>query len=167
MENYKTSRESSTREKLTRKKDWTPPSSLDAPAAPQGYAHRWIRTSTAGFEDPGNVSKKLREGWEFVKAETVLSEIGENDYPVIHEGKHAGLIGIGGLVLARIPEEILKSRAEYFRKITQDRTDAIDRDLMRSNTRTCLSILIDSLELPLVVVVKNNFFALPTRCSLD
>jgi hypothetical protein len=58
-------------------------------------------------------------------------EIGENDYPVIHEGKHAGLIGIGGLVLARIPEEILKSRAEYFRKITQDRTDAIDRDLMK------------------------------------
>ena len=63
--------------------------------------------------------------------ETILSEIGQNDYPVIHEGKHAGLIGIGGLVLARIPEEILKSRAEYFRKITQDRTDAIDRDLMK------------------------------------
>ena len=73
-------------------------------------SHRWIRTHTAGFEDPGNVSKKLREGWEFVKAETILSEIGENDYPVIHEGKHAGLIGIGGLVLARIPEEILKQR---------------------------------------------------------
>ena len=60
---------------------------MDAPAAPQGYAHRWIRTSTNGFEDPGNVSKKkLREGWEFVKAETILSEIGEHDYPVIHEG---------------------------------------------------------------------------------
>ena len=70
----------------------------------------------------GNISRIL---------ETILSEIGQNDYPVIHEGKHAGLIGIGGLVLARIPEEILKSRAEYFRKITQDRTDAIDRDLMK------------------------------------
>ena len=117
MENkIKTSRESESRTKLSRKKDWTPPSSLDAPAAPQGYAHRWIRTSTNGFEDPGNVSKKLREGWEFVKAETIISEIGEHDFPVIHEGKHAGLIGIGGLVLARIPEEILKSRAEYFKK---------------------------------------------------
>ena len=104
---------------------------MDAPAAPQGYAHRWIRTATAGFEDAGNVSKKLREGWEFVKAETIISEIGENDYPVLTDGKHAGLIGIGGLVLARIPEEILKSRAEYFKKITQDRTDAIDRDLMK------------------------------------
>ena len=131
MEKVKTSRESNARVKETRKKDWTPPSSLDAPAAPQGYCHRWIRTSTAGFEDVANVSKKLREGWEFVKAETLLSEIGEHDYPIISEGKHAGLIGIGGLVLARIPEEILKQRAEYFRRITQDRADAIDRDLMK------------------------------------
>ena len=131
MEKIKTSRESNTRVKETRKKDWTPPSSLDAPAAPQGYCHRWIRTSTAGFEDVANVSKKLREGWEFLKAETLLSEIGEHEYPVISEGKHAGLIGIGGLVLARRPEEILKQRAEYFKKITQDRTDAIDRDLMK------------------------------------
>jgi hypothetical protein len=61
----------------------------------------------------------------------LISEIGQNDYPVISEGKHAGLIGIGGLVLARIPEEILRSRAEYFRRITQDRTDAIDRELMK------------------------------------
>tara|TARA_Y100000022_G_C13094173_1_gene303732 strand:- start:215 stop:682 length:468 start_codon:yes stop_codon:yes gene_type:complete len=131
MEKIKTSRESETRIKQTRKKDWTPPSSLDAPAAPQGYAHRWIRTAIAGFEDVANVSKKLREGWEFVKADTLISEIGPNDYPVISEGKHAGLVGIGGLVLARIPEEILKQRAEYFKKITQDRTDAIDRDLMK------------------------------------
>ena len=104
---------------------------MDAPAAPQGFCHRWIRTHVAGFEDAGNVSKKLREGWEFVKAETLLSEIGEHSYPIINDGKHAGLIGIGGLVLARIPEEILKSRAEYFKKITQDRTDAIDQDLMK------------------------------------
>ena len=131
MEKVKTSRESETRIKQTRKKDWTPPSSLDAPAAPQGYAHRWIRTAIAGFEDVANVSKKLREGWEFVKADTLISEIGPNDYPVISEGKHAGLVGIGGLVLARIPEEILKQRAEYFARITQDRTDAIDRDLMK------------------------------------
>ena len=131
MEKIKTSRESNSRNKEARKKDWTPPSSLDAPAAPQGFAHRWIRTAVAGFEDVANVSKKLREGWEFVKAETLLSEIGEHSYPVISEGKHAGLIGIGGLVLARIPLEILKQRAEYFRKITQDRTDALDRDLMK------------------------------------
>ena len=127
----RTPRANKTREKTAQRKPWAPPSMLDAPPAPDGFKHRWIRSEVRGFDDRKNVSAKLREGWEFVKAETILSEIGENDYPVISEGKHAGLIGIGGLVLARIPEEILKSRAEYFAKITQDRTDAIDRDLMK------------------------------------
>ena len=131
MNKLKTSRESESRTKLSRKKDWTPPSSLDAPAAPQGYAHRWIRTSANGFEDPGNVSKKLREGWEFVRAEEIKNSAEVGKYPIINQGQYQGCIGIGGLVLARIPEEILKSRAEYFRKITQDRTDAVDRDLMK------------------------------------
>ena len=127
----RTSRESEKKASKEAPKSWTPPSSLDAPVPPQGYSHRWVRTSANGFEDPGNVSKKLREGWEFVRADTLKSEIGENDFPVIQLGQHAGLIGIGGLVLARIPEEILRSRAEYFKKITQDRTDAVDRDLMK------------------------------------
>jgi hypothetical protein len=34
-------------------------------------------------------------------------------------------------VLARIPEEIVKSRSEYFKKITQDRINSIDADLMK------------------------------------
>ena len=60
----RTSRESESRINLEQPKTWTPPSSLDAPAAPKGYAHRWIRTEVQGFEDTANVSKKLREGWE-------------------------------------------------------------------------------------------------------
>ena len=131
MSNIKTSRESSTREKSTRKKDWTPPSSLDAPAAPQGYAHRWIRTSANGFDDPGNVSKKLREGWEFVRAEEIKSQIGQHDYPVISDGKYQGLIGVGGLVLARIPEEIVDQRKNYFQNKTKNQQEAVDNDILR------------------------------------
>ena len=63
----RTSREYETRKVEMKKTTWTPHSSLDAPPAPQGYAHRWIRTSVTGFEDTGNVTKKLREGWEFVR----------------------------------------------------------------------------------------------------
>jgi len=131
MEKIRTSRESSTRSKDERKVDWAPSSSLDAPPAPKGYAHRWIRTSVQGFEDTSNVSRKLREGWEFVRADTIISEIGKNDYPTISTGAHQGLIGIGGLVLGRIPLEILKSREAYFDKITQDRAEAVDNDLMK------------------------------------
>ena len=129
--NKRTSRESEVRNKDLRKKPWTPPSSLDAPPAPEGFCHRWIRVETMGFQDTANVSKKLREGWEFVRAEEIKNTLGDHDYPVIRDGQYAGLIGVGGLVLARIPEEIVKSRAEYFAKITQDRMHAIDNDLMK------------------------------------
>ena len=127
----RTSRESEVRNKDLRKKPWTPPSSLDAPPAPAGFCHRWIRVETMGFNDTANVSKKLREGWEFVRAEEIKNSLGDHDYPVIRDGQYAGLIGVGGLVLARIPEEIVKSRAEYFAGITQDRIRAIDNDLMK------------------------------------
>ena len=127
----RTSRESEKKVLKEAKKPWTPPSSLDAPPAPNGYAHRWIRTNVQGFEDTANVSKKLREGWEFVKTDQVTEEIGEHSYPFYTEGRYKGCIGIGGLVLARIPEETLISRAEYFDKITQDRMNAVDNDLMK------------------------------------
>jgi hypothetical protein len=127
----RTSRESEVRNKDLRKKPWTPPSSLDAPPAPEGFVHKWIRTESMGFQDTANVSKKLREGWEFVRSEEIKNSLGDHDYPVISDGKYAGLIGVGGLVLARIPKEIMQSRAEYFARITQDRMKAIDNDLMK------------------------------------
>ena len=127
----RTSRESEKKVLKEAKKPWTPPSSLDAPPAPNGYAHRWIRTTVQGFEDTANVSKKLREGWEFVKTDQIIEEIGQHNYPFYTEGRYKGCIGIGGLVLARIPEETLISRAEYFDKITQDRMNAVDNDLMK------------------------------------
>jgi len=138
----RTSRESEVRNKDLRKKPWTPPSSLDAPPAPAGFCHRWIRVETMGFQDTANVSKKLREGWEFVRAEEIKNSLGDHDYPVIRDGQYAGLIGVGGLVLARIPEEIIQSRAEYFQKITQDRIHAIDNDLMKEQ-RPGMAINID------------------------
>jgi hypothetical protein len=132
MDNIKrTSRESETRNTEKKPSSWAPPSSLDAPPAPQGYAHRWIRTSVAGFEDTANVTKKFREGWEFVRAEEVKNSPDIHKYPIIKQGQYEGCIGIGGLVLARIPEEILKSRAEYFDRITQDQMNAVDNDLMK------------------------------------
>ena len=123
------SRTSTVRE--TRKKQWMPPSSLDAPPAPKGFKHRWIRTETMGQEDTGNVSKKLREGWEFVRAEEIKNQIGEHDYPVISDGKYQGLIGVGGLVLARIPEEIVEQRKNYFQNKTKNQQEAVDNDILR------------------------------------
>ena len=126
----KTSRASQENKPL-RNKPWTPPSSLDAPPAPQGFVHRWIRTELMGQEDTGNVSKKLREGWEFVRAEEIQNKLGDHSYPVIQKGQYQGLIGVGGLVLARIPEEIVESRRQYFQKVTADQVKAVDQDILR------------------------------------
>jgi hypothetical protein len=130
MENdndIRTSRASQTREKTSKPKVWTPPSSLDAPPAPTGFRHRWIRTETLGMDDTKNMSGKLRSGWELVRAD----EYPDHVYPQVAEGKYAGVIGVGGLVLARIPEEIAKSREAYFRKQVQDRDEAVNNDLMK------------------------------------
>ena len=127
--NKRTLRSSS--ERKERKKSWTPPSSLDAPPAPQGFKHRWIRTEVVGQMDTGNVSKKLREGWEFVRAEEVSNQLGDHDFPVIQEGQYQGLIGVGGLVLARIPEEIVEERKKYFKNKTSDQVKAVDNDILR------------------------------------
>ena len=123
----RTSHASQTRDKVKRPTTWTPPSSLDAPPAPDGYRHRWIRTETMGFDDTKNMSGKIRSGWELVRAD----EYPGTDYPSVKEGKYAGVIGVGGLVLARIPEEVAKAREEYFRRQTKDEDDAVNNDLMK------------------------------------
>ncbi len=123
--NKVTSRASSERSKTERPKVWTPPSSLDAPKAPDGFRHRWIRAETMGFDDTKNVQGRLRGGYELVRAD----EYPNQDYPVNKDGKYAGVIGVGGLVLARVPEEIAKSREEYFDQPTKDADQALQHDL--------------------------------------
>ena len=125
--NKVTSRASSERSKTERPKVWTPPSSLDAPPAPDGYRHRWIRAESMGQDDSKNMSGKMRSGWELVRAD----EYPDSDYPSLNEGRYAGVIGVGGLLLARIPEELAKSREDYFTKMNQDRNEALENDVLK------------------------------------
>ena len=122
-----TSRASQTRAKTEKPKVWTPPSSLDAPPAPDGYRHRWIRAESMGNDDSKNISGKTRSGWEFVRAAEYPSE----DYPSVQTGKYAGVIGVGGLVLARIPEELAQQREAYYNQMTADRNEALDNDVLK------------------------------------
>jgi hypothetical protein len=85
---------------------------LDAPKPPEGYVHRWIRTEVMGFDDRKNVSAKGREGWELVRKD----EYPDFEVPSIEDGKHAGVIGVGGLLLARIPVETVEERSKYVRQ---------------------------------------------------
>ena len=124
----KTSRANQDRSKTEKPKVWVPPSSLDAPPAPDGFRYRWIRAEVVGFQDTKNVSSRLREGYELVRAEEVENS---SDYPVLEEGKYKGVIGVGGLLLAKVPEEIAKQRQEYMTSRHEDRSDAVENDLMK------------------------------------
>ena len=123
----KTSRVSETRVKEEKPKVWAPPSSLDAPPAPDGYRHRWIRSESMGFDDSKNMSGKIRSGWELVRAD----EYPGSAYPTHDKGQYAGVIGVGGLLLARIPEELAKSREDYFRQMNNDRNEALENDVLK------------------------------------
>ena len=120
-------RESETRAKTERRKPWAPPSQLDAPPAPEGFKHRWIRAETVGQMDQKNVSARLREGWEFVRAD----EYSDMEWPQIDTGRYSGVIAVGGLMLARIPLEIVKERSEYFAQTAQDKDDAVANDPLK------------------------------------
>ena len=126
-EKIKTSRASQSREQTKRRTTWTPPSSLDAPPAPAGFHHRWIRAETMGFTDTKNIAGKLRSGYELVRAD----EYPGSEYPTVNEGKYKGIIGVGGLLLARIPEELAKQRTDYFQKLAKGQDEAVEHDLMK------------------------------------
>ena len=135
MENKKskkTSRSENSREKQKRTQPWRPPSSLDAPDAPPGFKHRWIRSETLGVDDKKNMAGRLREGFELVRAD----EYPEFPSPTIENGKHAGVIGVGGLLLARIPNEIVKEREDYFKSQTKAQEDSIDNNLFKEQHRS-------------------------------
>ena len=123
----KTSRSADTRVKTQRKRVWQRPSSLDAPPAPDGYIHRWIRAEVRGYEDTKNVINRLREGYELVRAD----EYPDWQLPTIEDGKNAGVIGVGGLLLARIPEELIAQRDAYYQGLSEDQIKAVDNDLMK------------------------------------
>ena len=123
-----TSRASQTRSKSERPKVWVPPSSLDAPPAPDGFRYRWIRAEVVGFQDTKNLTGRLREGYELVRAEEIENA---SDYPVLEEGKYKGVIGVGGLLLAKVPEEIAQQRQDYMARRHSERSEAVENDLMK------------------------------------
>ena len=129
MAENRTPRASTTREKDSRRKPWKPPSTLDAPPAPEGYVHRWIRAEVMGKDDSKNMSARLREGFELVRAD----EYPDFQAPQLLEGKNKGVIAVGGLLLARFPIESKEERDSYYRNRTQQQIDSIDNDLFAQN----------------------------------
>ena len=125
----RTSRSAETRAKDTARKPWRRPQMLDTPEPPEGYEYRWIRAEIVGQEDRKNVTSRLREGFELVKAD----ELDGFELPTLDDGRHAGVVSVGGLLLAKIPNETRQERNAYFQARSQTQQDAVDNDLMKES----------------------------------
>ena len=123
------SRSAETRDSQTRRTPWTPPSMLDAPTPPPGYQFRWIREATRGNDDKSNMSKRIREGYEPVRAE----DYPDFEAPTIDSGRNTGVIGVGGLILAKVPLETVAERSAYFNEQSRTQMEGVDHNFMRES----------------------------------
>jgi hypothetical protein len=122
-------RDAETREKTVRKKAWSRPTVLPDPIPQEGYKFHWVRVSTMGQPDSTNVSSKLREGWEPVRAE---------DHPEIFsdavaDARFKDNVIVGGLMLCKAPIELVEERTEYYENLTESQMRSVDQSLMREN----------------------------------
>jgi hypothetical protein len=122
-------RELKSREKTTRKKTWMRPEVLPSPDPEPGYEFRWIRVSSQGTTDATNVSSKLREGWEPVKA----SDHPEITLVTIENDRFKDNVVIGGLLLCKAPVELIEERTDYYKQQTRSQMESVDNNLMREN----------------------------------
>lgn len=130
MAENRNSREIEKRETTERVKSWAPPTLLPIPAPQDGYSFRWIRLSTLNQADPTNLSAKLREGWEPVRA---------SDHPelMLHgtdvNEKFKDNVVIGGLILCKTPTELIEQRNAYYQQQTEMQTQSVDNNFMRES----------------------------------
>jgi hypothetical protein len=105
---------------------------LDAPPAPEGYTYRWIRAETLGVDDHKNLTARLSEGFDLVRAEE-LDDSQQDRYDTLKQGRHAGVVARGGLLLAKIPNETREERNSYYNSRAKTQQDAVDNDMMKES----------------------------------
>ena len=128
----RTPRSADTRATKEARKPWSPPSMLDTPPAPEGYTYRWIRAEIVGQEDRKNITSRLSEGFDLVRSDE-LDSSDQDRFDTLQQGKHAGVVARGGLLLAKIPNETREERNAYFADRAKSQQDAIDNDLMKES----------------------------------
>jgi hypothetical protein len=113
-------------EQSTRVSQWRPSNLLEAPEPRPGFKQRWIATMVLGQEQPTNVAKRMREGWQPRDLKTVKNA---QNFPTIEHGKFAGFIGIEGMVLCEMPEEMVNQRNEYYAQMTENLMRSVEQDI--------------------------------------
>jgi hypothetical protein len=122
-------RDQGSRASTARPMTWSPPTLLPDPAPQEGWEFRWIRVSTQGQSDPSNLSSKLREGWEPVRAV---------DHPEIQlfvdpASQFKDNVVVGGLMLCKTPSEMVAQRDAWFRRQAESQMQSVDNNFLRES----------------------------------
>lgn len=136
----RTPRDSTKRAVSERPMTWKPSSTLPVPKADDNYVYRWIRRSFYGSEDPTNMSKKMREGWEPVspKEHPELALFADT-----RQRGEATMVEVGGLILARMPREMAEARRKYYETLTAQQMQSVDQQLANEQTDSRMPIFND------------------------
>lgn len=133
----RTPRSLETRDRDTRVRVWSEPQILPDPIPEDGWVFKWVRATYSGnHDDKRNYQKRLREGWEPVRAEDhpeMMTEIGVE--------QKTGLVEVGGLILCKMPEEMRDQRQRYYQNRTNQILDAAEDSYMRDNDERMKKVL--------------------------
>jgi hypothetical protein len=130
MAEKRNQRDTESREATKRSSDaWVQPSHLPVPKPRDGWLHRWVRVSTIGKADMRNLSRRLREGWEPVNA----AEYKELEIASDVDSRYPDGIEIGGLLLCRIPEEIVKKRNDHYDQVNKQQMHSVNEGFMNEH----------------------------------
>ena len=110
---------------------WQPSNLLEAPEPRAGFKQRWIATMILGQEQPTNVAKRMREGWKPRDPKTIT---GGQQFATIEHGKFSGFIGIEGMVLCEMPEQMVNERNEYYARMTENLMRSVEQDIHRAES---------------------------------
>lgn len=123
------SRYGESRQYSMRPAKWAPAQLLPDPEPEDGWEFRWVRLATLNNPDPTNISSKLREGWEPVKAATQP----KLRYLADPKSRFPDSIEIGGLLLCKIPVEFIEDRNAYYRNQAEAQMTSVDNTYMRES----------------------------------
>lgn len=106
-------------------RQWKPAAVLPDVDPVRGYVYRWVAVSILGEADAGNTSKRLREGYEPVKAA---------DHPELRmDADKNGNVVIGGLMLCRMPSEMALQRQAYYENQARNQNEAVTAQYMQQS----------------------------------
>jgi hypothetical protein len=106
--------------------DWKQPQLLDAPPPRPGFVQRWVATAIQGQDDAANVAKRFNQGWKPRAADSVPADFA---VPTISHGRHAGFVGVEGMVLMERPLELHQRFAAKTRERTDNQMSAVNAAL--------------------------------------